>query len=136
MFRVQIFLLVIGTTLVNACGCVDFIEATTAVGIMNANYKTADTALSNSLASLGVSIKDGYIAMNNGALDMERLVRLKKEQALVLRDIAFLTDQSASLASTGNNLLGKSAEADLLKAEKTSVLKSTTLNKKSMMEGR
>lgn len=118
-----------------ACGCVDVPAASVSEQVMTENYKAADQDLSSALSDLGNAIKTGYEKMNDGALDVERLARLKREQAITARATVFLTDVSANLASTGNNILGKSAESDLLKAEKTVIFKAETLNKKSMLEG-
>lgn len=118
-----------------ACGCVDVLAASASEQVMTENYKAADEDLSSALSDLGNAIKTGYENMNAGAIDVERLARLKREQAILARESVFLVGVSADLTSSGNDILGKNAEANLIKAEKIVVFKAETLNKKSMLEG-
>lgn len=118
-----------------ACGCVDVLAASASEQVMTENYKAADEDLSSALSDLGNAIKTGYENMNAGAIDVERLARLKREQAVSARESVFLVGVSADLTSSGNDILGKNAEANLIKAEKIVVFKAETLNKKSMLEG-
>lgn len=112
-----------------ACGCTDStLAATAATGVIS-KYTIADQSMAKSLAALGESIKSGYQSMGNGALDLERILRLQKEDALIERQIAFERDKKVLLRSNANVIEIKNAEIDLGRAEKSSILKSTTTNK-------
>ena len=113
------------------CGCVDAPLALVASKLMNANYKMADAALANSLASLGRTVNDGYSSMSDGAMDVEKITRLKREQAIILKKIIFATESSNSHIALHNVAAAKSVESDLIKAEKNAVLKAIILNKNS-----
>lgn len=116
------------------CGCVDAPQAIIAATAMNGNYYRADQALAKSLSNLGETVRESYSLMNNAAMDAEKIARIKKEQAITLVGITFQAERSASLSTFGNKAIVKSVEADLIKAERTSILKAMILNQKSMLE--
>lgn len=117
-----------------ACGCVDAPMALVATEKVNMNYLQADSALAKALSGLGDVVKQSYEAMNQGAVDVERIGRLKQAQAVTSKGIAFHTQKNAEAESEGNKISAIGVEADIFRAEKAAVLKSTTLNKKSFLE--
>jgi hypothetical protein len=111
------------------CGCVDAPEAVAAATFMNKTYHNADYALSRALSSLGSTVKDGYSSMGNAALDAERVARIKKEQALILKRVGFDTESAADHSSVANRVEAKATEIQLFKAEQTTVFRAKVLNR-------
>lgn len=110
------------------CGCVDAPQATVAANVMNANYKEGDAALARALANLGETVRAGYTSSANAGEDLERVVRLKKEQAVTFQGIVFQAERASALAGLNGKITAKSAEAALKKAEMGAVLKAMVLN--------
>lgn len=136
MFLKKIIMLVpfLYASVAFSCGCVDGYAATRAALAMNENYHEGDKKLAQALSALGETIRESYEIMNDGALDVERIARLKKEQAITLRSIVFENEKTLDLSILNNQMTVKSIEADLTRAEQTAVLKAMILNKKSPLE--
>lgn len=116
------------------CGCVDAPNAVIAKDGMNANYFESDTAFANSLNDLGTIVKRSYESMSVGAEDAEKIARLKKEQALVMKGVSFQLKKNSDLIGVSNEINALSSEANLNRSEKKGVLKASILNEKSFME--
>jgi hypothetical protein len=121
--------LIVISTAAFGCGCVDAPQAIASATFMNKTYHSADYALSRALESLGGTVKDGYTAMSNGAMDAERIARVKKEQALILKKIGFDTESAADQAAVSNRIGAKAAEILLIKTEKNTLFKARVLNR-------
>lgn len=111
------------------CGCVDAPEAIAAATFMNKTYQNADMALSRALTALGDNVKDGYTSMGNAAMDAERVARIKKEQALILKRVGFDTESAANHANVSNRIEAKATEVQLFKAEQTTIFRAKVLNR-------
>lgn len=116
------------------CGCVDAPAAQHITADIIANYKKNDADLARALANLGETVRAGYTSSANAGEDLERVVRLKKEQAVTFQGIVFQAERASALAGLNGKITAKSAEAALKKAEMGAVLKAMVLNQKSIGE--
>lgn len=111
------------------CGCVDAGVAVTATKAMNFNYAQADRNLANALARLGEAVRRGYDANGDAALETERVLRLRKEQAFILQSVSFHAEKAVSAGAVRNTIVAKSVETNLGNAEKNAILEAAILNK-------